>query len=71
MPLGPVESVQGKGFLLGLRCRRPAKEMLQELLDRGILVGTSADPQVVRLLPPLILERSHVHELLNALDDIG
>ena len=44
MPLGPVEGVQGKGFLLGLRCRRPAKEMLQELLDRGILVGTSADP---------------------------
>jgi acetylornithine/succinyldiaminopimelate/putrescine aminotransferase len=70
MPLGPVESVQGKGFLLGLRCRRPAKEMLQELLNRGILVGTSADPQVVRLLPPLILERTHVHQLLNALADI-
>jgi acetylornithine/succinyldiaminopimelate/putrescine aminotransferase len=71
MPLGPVESVQGKGFLLGLRCRRPAKEMLQLLLDRGILVGTSADPQVMRLLPPLILEREHVHALLNALTDIG
>ena len=71
LPLGPVESVQGKGFLLGLRCRRPAKEMLQELLNRGILVGTSADPAVMRLLPPLILERAHVHELLNALDDIG
>ncbi len=71
MPLGPVESVQGKGFLLGLRCRRSAREMLQELLDRGILVGTSADPQVMRLLPPLILERGHVHELLNALEDIA
>jgi len=70
MPLGPVESVQGKGFLLGLRCRRPAKEMLQELLKRGILVGTSADPNVMRLLPPLILERAHVHQLLNALADI-
>ncbi len=55
-----MESVQGKGFLLGLRCRRPAQEMLQELLERGILVGTSADPQVMRLLPPLILERDHV-----------
>jgi acetylornithine/succinyldiaminopimelate/putrescine aminotransferase len=70
MPLGPVASVQGVGFLLGLRCRRPAKEMLQELLDRGILVGTSADPNVIRLLPPLILEREHVHALLNALEDI-
>ncbi len=71
MPLGPVQSVQGAGFLLGLRCRRSAQEMLGELLDRGILVGTSADPAVIRLLPPLILERSHVHELLNALADIG
>jgi acetylornithine/succinyldiaminopimelate/putrescine aminotransferase len=71
LPVGPVESVQGKGFLLGLRCRKPAKEMLTELLARGILVGTSADPQVIRLLPPLILERAHVHELLNALADIG
>jgi acetylornithine/succinyldiaminopimelate/putrescine aminotransferase len=70
MPLGPVEGVQGKGFLLGLRCRKSAKDMLQALLDRGILVGTSADPQVVRLLPPLVLEREHVHALLNALADI-
>jgi acetylornithine/succinyldiaminopimelate/putrescine aminotransferase len=70
MPLGPVESVQGAGFLLGLRCRRSAREMLCELLDRGILVGTSADAHVIRLLPPLILERSHVHDLLNALADI-
>ena len=70
LPLGPVESLQGKGFLLGLRCQRPAKEMLQALLDRGILVGTSADPQVMRLLPPLTLERDHVDQLLNALADI-
>jgi acetylornithine/N-succinyldiaminopimelate aminotransferase len=71
LPLGPVTAVQGKGFLLGLRCQRPAKEMLGELLKRGILVGTSADPQVIRLLPPLILEREHVHALLNALSDIN
>lgn len=70
MPLGPVAAVQGRGFLLGLRCRRSARDMLHALLERGILVGTSADPQVIRLLPPLILERSHVHALLNALSDI-
>jgi acetylornithine/succinyldiaminopimelate/putrescine aminotransferase len=70
LPLGPVESVLGRGFLLGLRCRKSAKEMLAALLERGILVGASADPQVIRLLPPLILEREHVHALLNCLSDI-
>ena len=45
--------------------------MLNELLERDILVGTSADPHIVRLLPPLTLQRGHVHALLNALADIG
>lgn len=68
---GPVESIQGKGFLLGLRCRRPAKDIQAELLDRDILVGTSADPMIVRLLPPLTLGKQHVAKLVSALCDIG
>jgi acetylornithine/N-succinyldiaminopimelate aminotransferase len=70
-PIGPVESVQGKGFLLGLRCSVPAKEVHQQLLEKNILTGTSADPQVVRLLPPYILEQRHINQLLEALDRIG
>jgi acetylornithine/succinyldiaminopimelate/putrescine aminotransferase len=69
--VGPVESVQGRGFLLGLRCRRPAKEVQTALLERDVLVGTSSDPHVVRLLPPLTLEKQHVDTLVNALSDIG
>lgn len=68
---GPVESVQGLGFLLGLRCRRPAKAVLAELLERDILVGTSADPMVIRLLPPLTLGQHHVDTFIDALTDIG
>lgn len=67
---GPVESVQGQGFLLGLRCRRPAKDVQAELLARDILVGTSSDPKVVRLLPPLTLAREHVDALVAALGDL-
>src|SRR6185436_9211234 len=29
--VGPVESIQGLGLLVGLRCTRPAKEVLAEL----------------------------------------
>jgi acetylornithine/succinyldiaminopimelate/putrescine aminotransferase len=68
---GPVESIQGRGFLLGLRCRRPAKDVQTALLERDVLVGTSSDPKVVRLLPPLTLEKQHVDTLVNALSDIG
>jgi 4-aminobutyrate aminotransferase-like enzyme len=41
------------------------------LLERGILAGTSADPNILRLLPPYILEAEHVELLRAALLDIG
>ena len=69
-PVGPVDSVQGKGFLLGLRVRRSAAEVRGELLKRDILVGTSSDPHIIRLLPPYILEEQHVQRLIEALAEL-
>ena len=68
--VGPVAAVQGMGFLLGLRTGPPAKDVLARLRERRILAGASADPHVVRLLPPLILEDGHVDELVHALGEI-
>jgi len=65
--VGPVESVQGAGLLAGLRTRRPAKDVQRELLARDILTGTSADPNVVRVLAPYVLEEQHVAQLCDAL----
>ena len=39
------------------------------LLEKNILTGTSADPQILRLLPPLVLEPSHVATLAAALKE--
>jgi len=71
LPAGPVESAQGMGFLIGLRCSAPAKLVRDGLLERGILVGTSADPAVIRLIPPLVLDQPHIEELIDALIDMG
>jgi len=70
-PIGPVESVQGKGFLLGLRCGRRGAEVQKELLAHDILVGNSADPNVLRLLPPLTLQRQHVQILIDTLSELS
>jgi len=69
--VGPVTAIQGEGLLLGLRTRRPAKEVHLELLARGIFTGTSADPHVVRLLPPLVLADEHVDILAAALAELA
>lgn len=65
--VGPVKSIQGMGLLLGLICDRPASEIQAQLLAHDVLTGTSADPAVLRLLPPLVLQSEHVQRLAATL----
>lgn len=44
----------GEGLLLGVRARPGA---VARLLEAGILVGGSANPEVIRLLPPLTISK--------------
>ncbi len=68
--VGPVEGIQGTGFLLGLKTRPRAAAVRDALLKRDILVGTSADPHMLRLLPALILSFEHVQRLATALEEL-
>lgn len=68
---GPVTSIRGMGLLLGLICDRPAAEVQSALLEHDILTGTSADPKVLRLLPPLVLQPEHVTRLAATLSQIA
>jgi acetylornithine/N-succinyldiaminopimelate aminotransferase len=69
--VGPVVGTQGAGLLLGLRTSRPAKDVQAQLLEHDILAGTSADPNVVRILAPFVLASDHVEQLRAALLRIG
>ncbi|HTT05817.1 MAG TPA: aminotransferase class III-fold pyridoxal phosphate-dependent enzyme [Steroidobacteraceae bacterium] len=69
--VGPVTGYQGAGLLVGLRTSRPARQVHAALLERDIFTGTSADANVLRLLPPFILEAPHVEQLRSALLEIG
>ena len=69
--VGPVRMIQGMGLLLGLVCDRPAVDVRDALLEQDILTGTSADPNVLRVLAPLILEAGHVDQFERALASIS
>jgi acetylornithine/succinyldiaminopimelate/putrescine aminotransferase len=69
--VGPVKGFQGAGFLTGLHLDRPAKAVQAELLEVGILAGTATDPNILRLLPPFILEEQHVDLLADALTHLA
>lgn len=62
-----VVSVRGVGFLLGIEFKENAKAVHKALLDRKIITGTSSDPNVLRLLPPLSLDQAQVDLFIESL----
>jgi acetylornithine aminotransferase/acetylornithine/N-succinyldiaminopimelate aminotransferase len=69
--VGPhVEEVRGKGCLLGLKLDRPVPPVLDALRDRGVLAGSSADPHVMRLMPPLTSTDDDVTLFADTLADV-
>ena len=65
-----VRRVSGKGLLLGLHLGQPAAEVQRGLFEHRILTGTSTDPEVLRLLPPLSFSRGEADMLLRGLEDV-
>ncbi len=62
-----VAEVRGSGLLLGVVLTRPvAKEVEAYLRQSGVLVN-AAQPDVIRLAPPLILSAAEAEEFLAAL----
>ena len=64
-----ISQITGRGLLLGLHLGRPAKAVQQSLFEHRILTGTSSDPQVLRLMPPLSFSMSEADLLIAALED--
>jgi acetylornithine aminotransferase/acetylornithine/N-succinyldiaminopimelate aminotransferase len=65
-----VMNVRGRGFLLGLEFADKAKPIHEALLKRKIITGTSSDPRVLRLLPPLCLQKSDIDLFIGALTQV-
>ena len=68
--LAGVESVTGRGLLMGINLDRPARPVVAALRERGILVGGSGSSQQIRLLPPLTLTIEQTQPFVAALGEI-
>ncbi len=64
-----IESVRGAGLLLGLKCVVANDQMIARLREAGLLTIPAAD-NVVRLLPPLIIDEGHVEAASEILDSV-
>ncbi len=67
--LSGVREVRGRGLLLAGLLDRDASPVVDECRARGLLVLT-AGPDVLRLLPPLVVTEAEVDEALGILQDV-
>ncbi|MGV3730453.1 MAG: aspartate aminotransferase family protein [Sphingopyxis sp.] len=61
------ESVRGMGLMLGVKMRSDSRAFVAHLRDNHGLLTVAAGDNVVRVLPPLNIEQSHIDEFVEKL----
>ncbi|MCR2806702.1 acetylornithine transaminase [Paenibacillus soyae] len=64
-----VQEVRGLGLLVGIECAGPVADVVTEAQKRGLLVIT-AGPNVVRLLPNLLVTNEEIDEAVTILAEL-
>ncbi len=65
-----VRDIRGQGLMLGVEVKRGANRLLPKLaMNHGIL-ALPAGRTVLRLLPPLVVEREHCDSVVDALSEV-
>ena len=59
---------RGSGLLQGLACREPVSGIIAGAMKRGLIV-INAGPCVIRLIPPLVIGREHIDEMIAILEE--
>ncbi|MEP6982044.1 MAG: aspartate aminotransferase family protein [Sphingomicrobium sp.] len=60
------ESVRGVGLMLGIRMTTDSRAFVNYLRTKGLLTVAAGD-NVMRVLPPLVIEESHIREFVETL----
>jgi len=63
-----IEEIRGKGLMIGLKFGFDIKKLRKHLLfNENVFVGSSSDPTVLRLLPPLSITKNEVDQFVTCL----
>ena len=58
--------LRGQGLMIGIELDKPCAALLNQALERGLLMSVTAE-KVVRLVPPLILSQQEADEIVSIL----
>ena len=64
-----VQEIRGSGLMLGLVMKEPVAELRKSLVfDHQVFTGSSSEPNVLRLLPPLSVDDEAIAQFLTAFE---
>jgi acetylornithine/N-succinyldiaminopimelate aminotransferase len=61
-----VKEIRGQGLMIGIELDKPCGELVKQALAQGLLINVTAD-NVIRLLPPLVMNQGEAQQLLDIL----
>ncbi len=64
-----AKEVRGLGLMRGLELHEPVGPYVLKALEKGVIF-MSAGTNVIRFVPPLVIEKEHVDEMIGILDEI-
>ncbi len=67
--LPDVRQIRGQGLMIGIELSKPCGDLVKEALKQGLLINVTSD-KVVRLLPPLVMQRSEAEQVVDILSAI-
>ncbi|MGH8751688.1 MAG: aspartate aminotransferase family protein [Burkholderiales bacterium] len=66
---GMNAQIRGEGLMIGIELARPCGELVRLALQQGLLINVTAE-NVIRLLPPLIMQEAEARLLIDGLSDL-
>lgn len=64
-----ILEIRGTGLIQGIKVKSPAGEIINKALEKGLIL-ISAGENVIRLVPPLVIEKEHVDEMISILKNL-
>ena len=64
-----IKDVRGRGLIIGVELDRPGAPVVKACMEKGFLINCAQD-FVLRFIPPLIVGKEEIDDLMETLDDI-
>ncbi len=64
-----VKEIRGKGLIVGVQVKTEAKKIAEKALRKGLVIN-APQPDVIRIVPPLIITKEHIDRGISVLSAV-